>query len=81
MSDELEKALGKAIREYVEALDSYHKLVARYVSVFWEGRKSSTPEPITEAALKELREAEAKVAETHKKWEDALKMWQLERQG
>ena len=79
MSNTFEKEVDKAVREYVEALASYHKLVDRYVSVFWVGDKPRTPEPITEAALKELQEAEAKVTEAHQKWEDALRRLQSER--
>ena len=73
MTDVSENEVDKALRKYLEALDSYHKLADKYFSVFWVGDKPRTPEPITEAALKELREAEAKVTETHQKWEDAFR--------
>ncbi|GAI53548.1 unnamed protein product [marine sediment metagenome] len=36
-------------------------------------------EPITEAALKELEEAEAKVAETQRKWIEAFRRLAVER--
>ena len=79
MSDVFEKEVEETCRKYVEALDSYHKLVDRYVSVFWEGAKPSRPEPITEVALKELEEAEAKVTEARKKWDDAIRKLQSQR--
>lgn len=79
MRDVLEKEAAKAVREYVEALDSESKLVGRYASLFWEGAKPSTPEPITEAALKELEQARAKVTEARQKWDDAIRKWQSER--
>ncbi len=81
MSDILEKEADKAVREYVEALDSYHKLADRYVSVFLGEDKPRTPEPITEAALKELEEAEAKVTETQQKWIESIRRLNAKRQS
>lgn len=74
MSDILEKEADKAVREYVEAVDNYHCLLDKYFPVrrVIPGVPITPGEPITEAAFKELEEAETKVAEALKKWHKLL---------
>jgi hypothetical protein len=70
MSDVSRKEVAKATRGYVEAVDNYHRLLDKYFPVrrVLSGVALTPGEPITETALKELEEAEAKVIETRKKW-------------
>jgi len=74
MSDISNKKADKALREYLEAVDSYHQLLDKYFPVrrVIPGVPITPGEPITEAALEELEEAEAKVAKTLKKWHKLL---------
>lgn len=74
MSDISNKKADEALREYLEAVDSYHQLQDKYFPVrrVIPGVPITPGEPITEAALEELEEAETKVAETLKKWHKLL---------
>jgi len=81
MSDVFKREVDKAVQEYVEALDNYHQLLDKYFPVrrVIPGVPITAGEPITEAALKELEEAEAKVAETQRKWIEAFRRLAVER--
>ncbi len=81
MSDILKKDEAKAVREYVESVNKYNQLLDRYVPVrqVEPGKPIISGEPLTEAALRELEEAEAKVAETQKKWIESIRRLHSER--
>jgi len=68
MSDIPKEKVEEAAREYVEALDAYHKLVNEYVSVFGPGETSFKPKVLTRENLDELAEANVKVTEAQKRW-------------
>ena len=82
MSNVSKNEVEKAAREYVEALDSYRKLVSQCVSVFGPGETSFEPKVLTRENLDELREAEGKVTEAHKEWHNLiLRYAEAQRQG
>jgi len=75
MSDVFEREADKALQAYLGAVDNYHRLLDKYFPVrrVIPGVPITPGEPITEAALKELEEAEDKVTETHKRWMELLR--------
>ncbi len=80
MSDVFKKE-ADAVREYVEAVDSYNRLLDKYFPVrrVVPGIEIKPEKPITEAALRELEEAEAKVTKTRQIWYESLRRLQSER--
>ena len=78
MSDVFEKEVEEACREYLDAVDNYHRLHGKYFPARW-GTPGELGEPITEAVLRQLEEAEAKVAETQRKWIEAFRRLAVER--
>ena len=81
MSNSLEKEVAKTVRDYVEATENYNQLLDKYFPVrrVVPGVKITPGEPITEAALRELEEAEAKVTETRQRWNESLRRSQFEK--
>lgn len=74
MSDVSNKKADEALREYLEAVENHDRIVDKYFPVrrVIPGVPIIPGEPITEAALKEIEEAETRVAETLKKWHKLL---------
>ena len=72
MSKVSKNEVEKAAREYVEALNIYNKLVNESVSVFGLGETSFEPKVLTREKLNELREANIKLNEAHKKWRNLI---------
>jgi hypothetical protein len=74
MSDISNKKAEEALREYLEAVENHDRIVDKYFPIrpVIPGKPIVTGEPLTEAAVKELEEAEAKVAEKLKKWNKLL---------
>jgi len=64
----------KALREYLEAVDEYNKLIDEYFPVrpVIPGKPITVGKPITKDALAKLDKAETKIAETNKKWNSLL---------
>ena len=75
MSDVFKKEVDNATREYMEALDNYHKLVDECVSVFGPEVSRFEPKVITIETLEELKEAEAKVTKARKKWHKLIRLY------
>ncbi|MBA7585024.1 hypothetical protein ES708_26994 [subsurface metagenome] len=74
MSDISNKKAEEALREYLEAVENHDRVVDKYFPVrpVIPGKPIAAGEPLTEASIKELEEAEAKVAGTLKKWHRLL---------
>lgn len=74
MTNYSENEANKALKEYLEAMDTYNKLLDKYFPVrpVIPGVSIATGEPITESALEELEKAETGVADAHKKWRRLL---------
>lgn len=75
MSNASEREVEEALRKYMRAFDEYRERLDRYFPVrpVVPGEPLVYGEPITEAALRELEEAEAEVTETRRKWMEALR--------
>ena len=70
MTNYSENEANKALKEYLEAVDNYNKLVDKYFPVrqVIPGKPITLGEPFTESALREFEEAETRVSETYNKW-------------
>ena len=68
MGNASNEEINKALREYLEAIDSYRKLVDECVSVFGEETSRFTPKVLTRETLEELNEAHAKVNKARQKF-------------
>ena len=79
MSNSHDEEVEQANREYLEAVDELQQLAPR-ARRFVPGEKIDW-ELWNEERFKKLREAEAKVAETDKKLEEAVRRWRSERQS
>jgi len=75
MSNTSEGEVEEALREYLRAVDEYHKIVGRYFhgGPVVPGKPIVFGKPMTEAALQEIEEADANVRETQTRWMEALK--------
>lgn len=65
---------AKAVREYMEVLDRYNKLIDKYfvVSEVEPGKELKTGEVLTAEALKEIDEVGAELEEKRKRWHKAM---------
>ncbi len=78
MTSYSENAANKALQEYLEAEDNYHRLLDKYFPLrrVIPGVPITTGEPFTKAALgaalEELEKAETRVSEARKKWNRLL---------
>jgi len=79
MSNSYEKEVEEANREFLQAIDKLEQLeLVGRAKRFVLGEKLVF-EQLNEEYFKELREAEAKVAETDRKLEEAIRRWRSER--
>ena len=77
MSNALDNEVEEALREYLEVIDRYHKLVDECVSVLGPG--VGRIEPITTETLTDLREAKEKVTKAREKLMETISRLHLER--
>ena len=75
MSDVLERDADNAMRAYVEAVESYNRLLDKHFPVvrIIPGVEIETGETVTLEVLKKLEEAEDRVTKTRLKWDKSLR--------
>ena len=79
MSNALDNEVEEALREYLEVIDMYHKLVDECVSVLGPGVSRLKLKLITTETLQDLRETKEKVTKAREKLRETIRRLHLER--